>query len=109
MIEYVDYIGFIAGLIFSLSGIAQARKIIRYKGGESISLLHYTMMIIGMSLWSVYAILHEAWMFVLWNSVAITLQLAVVILTLHYERKRQQLPEQYDRRKDRQPKKHFSV
>lgn len=99
MLEYADYIGFAAGTIFGLSGIAQAVKIHKLKGGESISILNYAMMITGMSLWSIYAFLQGAWMFVIWNSLAIVLQLIVVGLTLYYARHKYYLLPKYERRK----------
>lgn len=98
MIEYADYIGFIAGSIFGLSGIAQAFKIYKMKGGDSISLLNYGMMITGMSLWSVYAALNNAWMFVAWNSLAIVIQVIVISMTLYYARKRMFEQPKYERR-----------
>ena len=97
MIEYADYIGFVAGLIFSTSSISQAIKIYRIKGGESISILTYTMMITGMSLWTYYAALHSAWMFVIWNTLATILQLVVIGMTIYYAQKK------IDRRKNPQP------
>ena len=58
----------------------------------------YVMMITGMTLWSVYAVMHEAWMFVVWNSLAVVLQFVVIGMTLYYARRRAAMPEQYDRR-----------
>lgn len=101
MLEYTDHIGFIAGIIFGLSGIAQAVKIYKLKGGDSVSLLNYTMMITGMILWTIYATLHEAWMFVFWNSFAISIQMIVIALTLYYARKRYYLQPKYERRQPR--------
>jgi uncharacterized protein with PQ loop repeat len=101
MIEYADYIGLIAGLIFSTSSITQAIKIIKMKGGESISVMTYAMMIAGMSLWTVYAVMHEAWMFVFWNSLAIVMQLVVIGLTIYYTSKRRVMPDRYERRAGR--------
>ena len=98
MIEYADIIGLIAGLVFSTSSIAQAVKIIKMKGGEHISIITCSMMITGMALWTVYAVLHGAWMFVVWNSLAIVMQFVVIGLTLYYEHKRRLLPKVYERR-----------
>ncbi len=98
MLEYANYIGFAAGLIFGLSGIAQAVKIYKLKGGDSVSLLNYTMMITGMFLWTIYAALYNAWVFVFWNSFAISIQVIVISLTLYYSRKRYYLQPKYERR-----------
>lgn len=86
MPEYVEYIGLLAGLIFSFSGIAQAIKIVRLKHADSISITTYIMMIVGMVLWSVYAVYHQAWMFVFWNSLAAGVKCVVLCLKLYYER-----------------------
>lgn len=101
MIEYADYIGFAAGVIFGSSGLVQAFKIFKLKGGESISVLNYAMMITGMSLWSVYALMHGAWMFVVWNTLAIILQFVVIGLTIYYSRKKYYLQPKYERRHER--------
>ena len=86
MIEYVEYIGFIAGFIFSISGISQALRIIKLKNADAVSITTYIMLLTSMSLWLWYGILYQLWMFVFWNSVAIFIKLIVLGLKIRYNR-----------------------
>ena len=84
MIEYVEYIGFVAGFIFSISSITQAIRIIRLKSADAVSITTYMLLITSMSLWLLYGIVYQLWMFVFWNTVAICIKLIVLGLKLYY-------------------------
>lgn len=71
-------IGNIAAMLTTLSFLPQAFKVIKTKNTEGISLLMYTMFVLGVFLWSIYGYMIGDMAILLSN--AITFILAIVVL-----------------------------
>jgi MtN3 and saliva related transmembrane protein len=76
----LEWIGFAAALLTSISFIPQAVMTIRTKNTRGISLSMYAMFTLGVGLWLVYGIALDSWPMILANT--LTLGLAATILTL---------------------------
>lgn len=74
----IDIIGYIAAVITTASFIPQALHTIKTKDTSGISLMMYSMFIVGLCLWFTYGILLIAWPIILANG--ITIILASIIL-----------------------------
>jgi MtN3 and saliva related transmembrane protein len=76
----IDFIGFFAASLTTLSFIPQAVLVVRTGNTQGVSLLMYTLFTIGVSGWLIYGVLTSALPIILSNSV--TLCLALIILNL---------------------------
>lgn len=74
----IDIIGYLAAAITTFSFVPQAIHTIKTKDTSGISLMMYSMFIVGIFLWLVYGILLMAWPIILAN--VVTLILAAIIL-----------------------------
>ncbi len=75
---YIDILGYIAACLTTLSFVPQAWLVIRTKRTGGISLLMYSLFVLGVALWLAYGIATNAMPIILAN--AITLGLAGTIL-----------------------------
>jgi MtN3 and saliva related transmembrane protein len=55
--DYIKIIGLIAAMLTTFSFFPQAVKTIRTKDAKSISLVMYSILVVGITLWMVYGIL----------------------------------------------------
>ena len=76
----IEWTGYIAAVLTTLSFVPQALKTIRTKDASSISLGMYVVFTIGVCFWLVYGIALGSWPMILSNIV--TLGLAATILSL---------------------------
>lgn len=77
---YVDVIGFAAAICTSLSFFPQAIKLIRYRETAGISLVTYSVFVVGLTLWLIYGIMANSAPVYVAN--AVTLVPAVIILAM---------------------------
>lgn len=82
MLDNVEALGLVAGAIGSFAFAPQAFKILREKSAEDVSLITYSMVLMGALLWGAYGVFRAAPAIVLWNGVAAALALAVIVLKL---------------------------
>lgn len=82
MLDNVEALGLVAGAIGSFAFAPQAFKILRDKSAEDVSLITYSMVLMGALLWGAYGVFRAAPAIVLWNGVAAALALAVIVLKL---------------------------
>ncbi|MFZ5628047.1 MAG: SemiSWEET transporter [Spirochaetota bacterium] len=81
-----DFLGFIAGMITTVSFVPQVVRIYRIKSGRDISLWMMLLFALGISLWLIYGLLLASLPIILANSVTLLLVLAILILKIYYAR-----------------------
>ncbi|OPY29398.1 MAG: MtN3/saliva family protein [Methanocella sp. PtaU1.Bin125] len=77
-------LGLVAGAMTTGSIIPQVLKIIRSKTSRDISTMFFLFMSGGMLLWLVYGILRADPVIVIWNSISLSLSLAILALKKIY-------------------------
>jgi MtN3 and saliva related transmembrane protein len=77
---YIEWIGYAAAILTSMSFLPQAILTIRSRNTSGISRGMYTMFTVGVALWLAYGIYLKSWPMIGANTV--TLALAATILTL---------------------------
>ncbi len=86
--DHLTVIGLVAGLITTLGFVPQVAKGYRTGRMEDVSLMMPVVLMAGMALWLVYGILLNELPIVLWNAVAIALNVVMVFLKLRSDGKR---------------------
>lgn len=81
-------VGVIAGIFTSMSLLPQLIKMIREKHAGDISITMFVVLLTGLGLWVSYGLLREDWPIIITNSVSFSMNLAILILSLVYKRKR---------------------
>lgn len=82
--DYVIMLGLIAGAMTTGSIIPQVLKIIRSKSSRDISTMFFLFMSGGMLLWLAYGIFRADMVIVIWNSISLSLSLAILALKKIY-------------------------
>ena len=78
----IDWLGYIAALLTSLSFLPQAVKVIKTRDTRSLSLTMYSMFTIGVALWLIYGVMRDDLPIILANF--FTLTLASIILLIKF-------------------------
>jgi MtN3 and saliva related transmembrane protein len=76
----MNYIGYIAAILTTLSFIPQVIHTIKSQDTKSISLMMYTMFFFGTMAWLTYGILLFAWPIILANGVSMLLAGVILIM-----------------------------
>jgi MtN3 and saliva related transmembrane protein len=84
-VDYVELIGYIAGMITTASFAPQVMKTIKTKSTRDISFGMYTVLCIGIALWFAYGILIESLPIVLANGVTLALAITILAFKLKYK------------------------
>ena len=79
-----ETIGLVAGLFTTAATIPQIIKSYRTKSVKDISLVMFTSLVIGISLWLYYGFLIESLPVIFWNIAALSLNLTILIQKLYY-------------------------
>ncbi|MBI4173509.1 MAG: SemiSWEET transporter [Candidatus Aenigmarchaeota archaeon] len=82
--EYIDFLGYLAGLLVVGSMLPQMIKSWRTKSTSDISLLRYLIYVVGLILWIIYAILIGNGPVAVMNAVGLALASAILYLKLRY-------------------------
>jgi len=69
----IEIIGFLAASLTTVSFLPQALRVIRTQSTSDLSLLMYTLFIIGVSLWLVYGILLDNLVIIVANAITLVL------------------------------------
>jgi MtN3 and saliva related transmembrane protein len=80
----LEWIGFAAALLTSVSFIPQAVMTIRTKNTSGISLGMYAMFTLGVGLWLIYGIALDSWPMILANTLTLALAATILGLKLRY-------------------------
>jgi len=84
MMDWVEYIGGLAGVCTTICWVPQALKIAREKQTKGISLVTQTVSTIGIALWLAYGLLLHNWPILLANAVTLVFTVVILILKLRY-------------------------
>lgn len=88
----LEWIGYIAGLMTTLSFIPQLYKTWQSKSAHDISYGMYALFSGGLILWSAYGFIKHAIPIVIANSITLLLALTILILKYRYEQSRGKAP-----------------
>ncbi len=83
--NWVTILGLVAATFTTVAFIPQAVKIIRTKHTKDISIVMYSMLIVGIILWLVYGIMIEELPIILTNSVTLIFTSIILVLKLKYK------------------------
>jgi MtN3 and saliva related transmembrane protein len=78
------FLGLLAGLLTTLGFVPQIIKSVRTKRMGEVSLLMPLLLSVGIFLWLLYGLTQRDLAIVLWNAVALCLNLALVGLKMYY-------------------------
>ena len=79
-------IGLVAGFLTTVGFVPQIVKGYRSKSMKDVSMVMPLLLALGMLLWMFYGIWLESLPIILWNAIALTLNLIIVVLILVYSR-----------------------
>jgi MtN3 and saliva related transmembrane protein len=80
----IEWFGFAAAFLTSVSFIPQAVMTIRSRNTRGISRAMYSMFTVGVALWLVYGIALESWPMIVANTVTLGLAATILALKLRY-------------------------
>ncbi|MBC8413635.1 MAG: SemiSWEET transporter [Nitrospira sp.] len=83
-IDYISFIGLVAGTCTTLSFIPQVSKTMKTKETSSISLGMYLILATGIFLWTVYGFLIGSMPIMIANGISLLMAIFVLILKLRY-------------------------
>jgi len=66
---YLEYLGYVAAVCTTVSFLPQAFKIMRSKKTNDISLIMYSLLVVGVILWTIYGIYKNDWSLIIANSI----------------------------------------
>jgi MtN3 and saliva related transmembrane protein len=81
-----DILGFVAGVITTISFVPQVVRTYRNKSGRDISLWMMLLFALGITLWLIYGLLLMSLPIILANAVTLVLVMAILVLKLYYAR-----------------------
>ncbi|MDD1746379.1 MAG: SemiSWEET transporter [Methanomassiliicoccales archaeon] len=79
-------IGLLAGFLTTIGFVPQIIKGYRSKSMGDLSLFMPILIGVGMSIWLIYGIWLDSLPLILWNAVALTLNIVIIVLILRYGR-----------------------
>lgn len=80
----IDWIGYVAAVLTTISFVPQAWQIWRTKITKGISLRMYILFTCGVALWLIYGILIGAWPVIVANTITVVLASIVLFLKLRH-------------------------
>lgn len=80
----VEWIGFLAAVLTTLSFVPQAWLTFKTRDVSGISLGMYSAFTLGVALWLVYGLMLGAWPLILANAVTLSLALAILVMRLRF-------------------------
>jgi MtN3 and saliva related transmembrane protein len=83
-------LGLAAGFLTTLGFVPQIIKSWRSKRIDEVSLLMPLLLSLGMFLWLLYGVFKEDMPIIIWNAIALSLNMALVGLLLYFGRKHRQ-------------------
>ena len=79
LMELVDILGTIAGILTSVAMLPQLFKVLKEKSVENLSVVMLLVLISGVTLWVVYGILKKEWPIILSNAFSVVINTILVI------------------------------
>lgn len=81
----IDYIGYLAAFLTTISFVPQVVKIYRTRSAHDVSLYMFILFTIGICMWLMYGILQMMWPVILANAITLVLSLSILIMKLKYD------------------------
>jgi len=78
--DYIQIIGLVAAVLTTAANIPQTYKIIKTKSTKDISVLTYSMLIVGFILWVVYGVIREDYPVLIANSISVLVCSTILFL-----------------------------
>ena len=86
--DFITMIGIGASALTATSLLPQLVKICREKNADEISLYMLGVLFAGVALWIYYGVLKKDMIIVISNSISLLLNIAIVIVSIHYKTKK---------------------
>lgn len=84
--NFIDILGFFAGICVTISVIPQILKIWKTKKVKDISLLTFSVLTFGVALWVLYGVLKNDLPIIITNSISLSLNILMVYFIIYYEK-----------------------
>lgn len=84
--NFIDFLGFSAGICVTISVIPQIWKVWKTKKVKDISLLTFSVLTFGIALWVVYGVLKNDMPIIVTNSISLLLNIVMVYFIIYYEK-----------------------
>lgn len=78
--DYIQIIGLSAAVLTTAANIPQAYKIIKTKSTKDISIMTYSMLIVGFILWVIYGVIREDYPVIIANGISVLICSTVLFL-----------------------------
>lgn len=85
-VDFTAVLGFVAGILTSISSLPQLVKIIKEKKADDVSKLMFLVLSIGVALWALYGYLIRDWPVLIANSFSFIINITTAILRHRYSR-----------------------
>jgi MtN3 and saliva related transmembrane protein len=82
----MEYIGIAAGALTTLGFIPQVIRVYRLKSAREISITFNVTLLVGITLWLIYGVLHGLAPLIIWNIIGMVLVLSLLVGKLKYGR-----------------------
>lgn len=86
--SYIEWIGLAAGALTTIAFVPQLLKIRATRSGRDVSMRTFLIFSTGVVLWLAYGLLIGSAPIILANVVTLALALTIIVLKIHYERRR---------------------
>jgi MtN3 and saliva related transmembrane protein len=83
----IDYIGYVAALLTTVSFVPQVFKIYRSKSAKDVSLYMFLLFTMGIVLWLIYGLSQKIWPIIIANTVTLVLSLSILIMKMVYDKR----------------------
>jgi len=84
--EFIDVLGFVAGICVTISVIPQILKVWKTKKVKDISLLTFSILTFGVALWVLYGVLKNDLPIIVSNGISLSLNIVMVYFIIYYEK-----------------------
>lgn len=84
--QFVQILGFVAGIFTAISLIPQIVKIVKEKKAQDISLTYLLILLFGIALWITYGIMRKDGPVIMTNVLSAIINIITIILGLRYKR-----------------------
>ena len=88
--DFISVIGFVAAIFTTAANLPQAVKIIRTKSVKDISALTYSLLFVGLSLWTFYGIEKDDWPLIVCNGISALLAGIILAMKLIIKKREDQ-------------------
>jgi MtN3 and saliva related transmembrane protein len=81
-----ELLGYLAGVLTTFAVVPQIRKAWKTRCADDISVFTVVMLICGLSLWTAYGVVTQAWPIIVTNGIAVLLQLFLLRIVFYDRR-----------------------